>query len=166
MLPKKKPSPKPFQWWLILIFATISTTLMTYKGVDFVVEDEDGNLKLSEERQQKLNNKLKELEEAEQYALVAIVPGYYPCYSCPNSDSIYLQMMEVWRYGVTTKSKHGRYADKYLNDNRLLFVTQMIGTLQECLREEQLKIYNYALLPENLKRLIILIRPPGNKVDN
>jgi hypothetical protein len=30
---------------------------------------------------------------------------------------------------------------------------------------EKIKIYNYALLPENLRRAVPLIRPPGNKID-
>jgi len=36
----------------------------------------------------------------------------------------------------------------------------------ECLKMEKLKIYNYPLLPEALKRKIKLFRPPGNANDN
>lgn len=166
-IPKKQsPPPKPFPWWLLLFFTIIATILLMYRGTDFIVEDDEGNLQLSEKRQQKLERKLKELEEAEQYVLLARATGFYPCYSCPDSSEIFLLPLEVWRYGVTTKGKDERYGDEYLRDNRLIYFRQFTGSLQACLIEEQKKIYAYALLPENLKRGFILIRPPGNKIDN
>lgn len=154
--------------WLLLLFIGIGAILLfnEYKGTDFLVEDEEGNLQLSEKRQKKLEQKLKELEEAEQYALLAAKPGYYPCYSCPESNLIFLLPAEVWKYGITTKGKNGRYKPKFIEDNNLLYVVQFEGSLQDCLIEEQIKIYNYALRPENLKRDIPLKRPPGNKVDH
>ncbi|MEM9889088.1 MAG: hypothetical protein AAF849_24625 [Bacteroidota bacterium] len=166
--PTSTPQPKGFPWWLLLIFIGIGAILLMnqYKDVDFIVEDEEGNLTLSEERQEKLERKLKELEEAEQYVLRAREPAYYPCYSCPDTNVIFLLPGEVWRYGVTTKRQKGRYDEKYIEENRLIYFVQFEGTLQACLIEEQKKIYHYALLPENLKRSIPLIRPPGNKIDN
>ena len=72
---------------------------------------------------------------------------------------------EAWRYGVTTQSQEGRYP-MGLPVEGLTYRILYRGTLQECLKQEKLYIYNYALLPENLKRKPPLIRPPGNKRDN
>jgi hypothetical protein len=47
----------------------------------------------------------------------------------------------------------------------LLYQVEYKGTVEDCLIQEAHKIYNYATLPENLKRAKPLIRPPGNKVD-
>jgi len=46
-----------------------------------------------------------------------------------------------------------------------VFVPQYEGTEQECLIEEKRKIYDYPNLPECRKRSIVLMRPPGNKID-
>ena len=119
----------------------------------------------SEERKDKLDQKIKELRGgAVQYALKARRSGYY---TCCDSTHIFLLQMEVWKYGVTTKKDQTRrYSLKYLNESDLLFEEQFKGTLEDCLIEEQKKIFHYALLPENLKRKVILIRPPGNKIDH
>jgi len=47
----------------------------------------------------------------------------------------------------------------------MTYQTQFVGNIFECKKQELLKIYNYPVLPENLKRKIPLIRPPGNKID-
>lgn len=168
---KKRSTPRPdgFSWWTILLFVGIGSILLLnlYEDSDYVVEDEEGNLKLSEKRQQKLNKKIKELESgAVQYALKARKSGHYTCYSCPDSNQIFLFPLEVWKYGVTTKNQKGRYSQKYLTENNLFFESQFTGTLQACLIEEQRKIFYYALLAENVKRKTFLVRPPGNKIDH
>jgi len=135
-----------------------------WEDADFLDQDEDGNPILSEERQQKLDKELQELEEAEQYALVVERPGYYPCFSCTDANRIFLNKGETWKYGMTTKKESGRYGLS-LQGTGLAYVVQFVGNVQECLAEEKRKIFNYAVLPENIKRRKPLIRPPGNKID-
>jgi hypothetical protein len=123
------------------------------------------NIGLSPERKAKLNRELEELENAEQYVLRANQSAWYPCYSCPTKNRIFLLKDEVWKYGVTRKGEKGRYGRWHIGQG-LYYLVQYQGPLQECLRQEKIKIYHYALLPENLKREQQLIRPPGNKQDN
>ena len=90
------------------------------------------------------------------------------------NDSIYLLKDEVWKYGKTINGVLVRYPGFafyidnkfYLNQSKLRYKVQFVGTEQECIAEEKRKIYNYPLLPECLKRKRKLIRPPGNKIDN
>ncbi len=130
---------------------------------DYIEYDESGNPELATWRKEKLKKELKDLDNAEQYALIVMKDGVYPCYNCKN-DKIYLKKGEVWRYGVTIKTQKGRYKSG-LPEKGLMYVIQFRGTIRDCLVEEKIKIYNYPLLPENLNRKEKIIRPPGNKVD-
>ncbi|MBL7803094.1 MAG: hypothetical protein JNL02_05125, partial [Saprospiraceae bacterium] len=109
--------------------------------------------------------KFNELEEAEQYALVATKEQWYPCLHSGHS-LYFLHVGEVWKYGVTTKGERGRYQDQFILDNSVSFIVQYAGTITECLQEEQTKLFYYPLLPENLARpeKDRLIRPPYNPV--
>lgn len=152
--------------WLLFSIAicAILGIVALWKGVNFLDEDAEGNPILSAERQKKLDEALSELEEAEQYALLVVRPGYYPCFCCTNGDTIFLYKGETWKYGMTTKKEAGRYGSS-LHGTGLAYSVQFIGTIQECLAEERRKIFLYATLPENIKRAKPLIRPPGNKID-
>jgi len=152
--------------WFLILLAIVSLIgiVAHWKEADFLDEDEAGKPILSEKRKEKLDKALKELDEAEQYVLLATREGYYPCYNCGDNLQIYLNVDEVWRYGSTRKKEIGRYG-KSLEGKNLLYVTEYVGTLTECEKRELEKIYNYATLPENLKRTKPLIRPPGNKID-
>lgn len=163
--PSSNPGPG-FGFFLLLLFGIgfILLIVAQWKEVDFIEEDSEGNPMLSEERQRKLDDALSKLDDAEQYALLATRNGYYPCFSCPNSNEIFLYSGETWKYGTTTKGEKGRYGNTLSSQNLVYFV-QFRGDLTACKKEELLKIYNYATLPENLKRKLPLIRPPGNKID-
>ncbi len=103
-----------------------------------------------------------------QYALVAAIDGFYPCYNSTGLPTIYLKFGEVWKYGKTCIGEDKRYPD--LKSRKLLFQIQFVGTEEQCLIVEKEKIYNYYLSPENIERAsrtgtLPLIRPPGNKID-
>lgn len=132
-----------------------------------IVEDDEGNVTLSPERQAKLDKELEEIDNAEQYALFATLNGYYPCFTCPDgSGRIYLYVGEVWKYGVTRVGEKRRYPNQNYGAPNVAYVTQFRGTYTECLKMEKTKIYSYPLLPEARKRDVILVRPPGNANDN
>jgi len=127
--------------------------------------------KLSIERAEKKAREIERIEShsfqyhnCEQYALVARKNGWFPCYNCGTSDSIYLYKDEVWKYGKTCFGEQGRYPNGLPIEN-LRYEKQLDGTEKECLIAEKEKIYNYPNLPECLRRDIFLIRPAGNKID-
>lgn len=118
---------------------------------------------LSPQEEEKLQKRLKEIDEAEQYALIANEDGWYPC-NHPGRATFYLKAGEIWKYGTTTKGKLGRYSIKYLAGTKVSYIVQFEGTIAECLKEEQRKLFFYPYLPENLARpeKYRLPRPPYN----
>ncbi|MEK7255177.1 MAG: hypothetical protein AAB316_10565 [Bacteroidota bacterium] len=133
--------------------------------MDFLVLDKEGNPRLSEKRQKKLDKDPRNFEQAEQYVLLAGEDGWYPCFNCPGTQTIYLLKFQIWKYGVTTLGEKGRYGAS-LEGKELIYFIQLRATLPECLREERRKIIGYGVHPENLARDVPLIRPPGNKRDD
>lgn len=158
--PLLQPKPKSWLWLLLLagigIFAAI-------KWDDYVVE-KDGKLELAPKRKAKLEKELKQIDNAEQYALIALVPGYYPCLSCEGEKMIFLNAGEVWKYGTTRLGEAIRYKSDPL-DPRLKYEVEFRGNYADCLKMEKIQIYNYVLLPENQKKANPIIRPPGNPRD-
>ena len=136
-----------------------------YKGTDFIEIGDDGKLHLSKKRKEKLEREVENLKEAEQYVLVAVQNGRYPCFNCGLNATIFLREGEVWKYGVTIYGKKKRYGEAMLLAKGLRYHIQFKGKIDICLIEEKKKIFNYALLPENLRRAVPLKRPPGNKID-
>lgn len=127
--------------------------------------DDYGNPQAQPGRLKKMQRELDKLDEAEQYVLVATEPGWYPCFNCPDTTHIYLLLGEIWKIGVTTNGP-SRYPKSFYKENKLQYIYQFKGTLQECLREEKKRIYHYPILPENIKRKKPILRPPGNKKDS
>ena len=158
------PSGNPLHLLFLLLFAAFFFILATSDFDEYVLLKDDGTYELTNKRKGKLIRELADLEEAEQYALRAIRGGMYPCFSCLSSDSIFLYSGEIWKYGITTKGQNRRYG-RFLMNNSLQYEIQYKGLLHDCLKEEKRKIYNYPLLPENLKRARKVGRPPGNKQD-
>ncbi|MCB9048462.1 MAG: hypothetical protein H6556_03440 [Lewinellaceae bacterium] len=150
-----------------LIFLLIGAILLitAYKGADFIEVGEDGKLRLSKKRREKMEREIENLKEAEQYVLVAVTDGWYPCFNCGMYTTIFLRKDEEWRYGVTIHGKKKRYGEAMLLAKGLRYHIQYTGTIEDCLIKEKERIYYYALLPENLKRAVPLKRPPGNKID-
>jgi hypothetical protein len=164
-LEPKQPQQPLFK--SILLFITLCCTLglvAYWEGADFLEMDETGQPKLAPPRQQQMEERLKRLQRCEQYVISARISGYYPCYNCEKDTTIFLHAGEVWKYGVTIQGVLKRYRN-WLVKNNLRYRVQYRGTVQDCLIQETLKIYQYPLLPENLKRKPPLIRPPGNKND-
>jgi hypothetical protein len=119
----------------------------------------------SPQAQTRLQQKLKEIDDSEQYALVATIDGPYACLHSGHTTCL-LKPGEIWKYGVTSKGATGRYASAFLVRNRVSYIVQYKGTYSECLKQEQIKLFNYPFLPENLARLPAdrLPRPPYNRI--
>lgn len=156
---KTEPVRKSLPWRLLAFAAAVMAAVLTF---DDVVEWVGGEPQLKKKREEQMHKELRELQEAEQYALIAKQSKFYPCLKCPI-PAIFLHVGEVW-YGVTRKGQDGRYHRDFLIQNDLDYIPQYRGSLQKCLEEEKRKIFQYPLLPENLARppLQRLAKPPGN----
>jgi len=167
-------SPKYF--WIVAVL------LLTLVVGGYIVYDPSGEPKLSPERQAKRDSSIAEVykrkkDNCEQYVLKVKIAGWYPILKDGErnaTDSIWLNVNEVWRYGKTCIEEKGRYPngvyykDTYwkLTKDHLKYEIQFEGSEIECLAEEKRKIFDYPLLPECLRRDRKLIRPAGNKNDN
>ena len=123
--------------------------------------------KLNPKDEARLAKKLREIDDAEQYALVAKSDGWYPCQN-NGFQTYFLKTGEVWKYGVTTKGQLGRYKGAYLYNNKVIYLIQFRGNIAECLKMEQINLFMYPFLPENLARPLELQlpRPPYNPIMN
>ena len=163
--PKKAAEvARPNQWRRsFLLLSIISLIAMAALQWADVVEFVDGEWRLKPKREAKRDKQIRKIDEAEQYALVANIPGYYECLHC-SFKRIFLKYNEVWKYGVTNQGEKQRYTTQFLEQRRLRYVIQFSGTYSQCLVEEKRKLFEYPLLPENLARpdSIKLVLPPGN----
>jgi hypothetical protein len=157
-LPRKRKTPRFFTLLAGFIFVAMALTWAD------VIEWEDGLPQLKPARKAQLEKEKKEIDGAEQYALLALTSGFYSCALCANGKA-FLNKGEVWKYGVTRKGAQIRYSDKFLENNKLLYHIQFIRDYAACLISEKVKLYEYPLLPENLARPEPqrLPFPPGNQ---
>jgi hypothetical protein len=120
---------------------------------------------LNPKEEAKLQKRLKEIDDSEQYALIAKMDGWYPCLHSERA-TCYLLAGEVWKYGVTSKGEFGRYSSMFISRNNVSYFIQFKGNMAECLKQEQIKLFNYPYLPENLARPPEdrLPRPPYNPI--
>ncbi len=166
----KKQSGTGFYWLMFVLViggAFGAYHLISGSKKSPIVVHPDGSKTLAPHRQAKLDKELEEIDNAQQYVLLATTNGIYPCYTCPDgSGRIYLYKGEVWKYGVTRVGEKRRYPNQNYGASNVAFVIEFQGTYAECLKMEKTKIYSYPLLPEVGKRDFILAIPPGNKNDN
>lgn len=149
----------------VLLIAAFTTLVVVALFRVFYLQDETGVPMLSPGENARLQKRLKEIDDSEQYALVAEIDGWYPCLH--SGRTIYhLKAGEVWKYGVTSKGKLGRYSAEFLFGNNVFYFVQFKGTFSECLKQEQIKLFNYPYLPESLSRPPEqrLPRPPFNRI--
>jgi len=160
------PNPQPKKHTLLIVAGALILVVCALKWGD-VVEYINGEPRLTPKHEAQLQKKLNELDEAEQYALIATKEGFYPCLHSGHT-SYFLHVGEVWKYGVTTKGERGRYTSQFILDHSVKYVIQSTGSIDKCLKEEQVKLFSYPTLPENLARIEKdrLIRPPFNPIFN
>jgi hypothetical protein len=156
----RKPNPRQWILWLLLILAAIIVGALPFIGGTPshkpIEKPEDIPVEVDSIYE------LWRYDQAEQYVLTAKVDGWYSCPSCTDGARIYLKAGEVWKYGVTINGQSGRYSDDYLSENKLHYYIQYKGRIGDCLKMEKAKIHFYPILPENLARIKPLTMPPGN----
>ena len=148
--------------YLVLAGSALLIVVLVEKLVLKQIENGPG---VDPKEEEKLQKRLREIDESEQYALIAMVDGWYPCLHSGRTTH-FLKAGEIWKYGVTSKGKTGRYKEPFLYKNRVSYIRQFKGTFSECLKKEQIKLFNYSRLPENLARPPAerLPRPPYNSI--
>lgn len=161
VIPKQEPETSENKF--LLLATTVIIALILVRSLNF--EKLWGEYKLSPIEEEKLYKRLREIDESEQYALLAIEDSWYPCLH-KGRTTCFLKKGEVWKYGVTSKGQTGRYPDAFLIKNRVSYFIQYSGTFSECLKQEQIQLFNYPYLPENLARDPVerLPRPPYNSI--
>jgi len=147
---------------ILLLGVAFLVGMAALKWTD-VVEWVEGEWRLQPKREAERDRQMKKIDEAEQYALIANVPGYYECLHCP-SERIFLKSNEIWKYGVTNQGGKQRYTTQFLRHRQLKYLVQFTGTYSQCLLEEKRKLFGYPILPENLSRpdSLKMVLPPGN----
>lgn len=157
--------PERRTYWIrsiLLIGLALLVCMAVLKWTD-VVEWADGEWRLKPKREAERDRQMKKIDEAEQYALIANIPGYYECLHCP-SKRVFLKTNEIWKYGVTNQGEKQRYTTQFFEQRGLRYLVQFMGTYSQCLVEEKRKLFEYPVLPENLARpdSLRLVLPPGN----
>ncbi len=173
-----QPQKSPKRFFLFALF------VLTLSIVGYLVYSPSGDPQLSPERELKRDSAIgrtykrnRKNENCEQYGLRARTAAWFPVLKRGEkvaTDSIWLNINEIWRYGKTCNGEEIRYpAGVYYSDGKwtltrdnLRYDIQFRGTETECLVIEKEKIYNYPVLPECIKRTKKIIRPAGNKNDN
>jgi len=161
------PEPKikartPFLLPLAIVAVSVLAIVLFPK---ILIDEEYGSPKLHPKEEERLLKRLMEIDDSEQYALIAKKDGWYPCLHSGRT-TFFLKAGEVWKYGVTSKGQFGRYTAAFLLRNQVLYDIQFKGTFSECLKQEQIKLFHYRHLPENLHRQPSerLPRPPFNPI--
>ena len=159
---QKPESKTPILFYFLLVGAVLMF-LVLFKSE--ILDKRGLEPTLSPKEAAKLQKRLREIDESEQYALIAIEDGWYTCLHSGRT-SYYLNEGEVWKFGVTSKGEFGRYSPVFLSKNRVAYFVQFKGSFSDCLNQEQIKLFNYPYSPENLARPLIerLPRPPYNSI--
>ncbi|MEN0003557.1 MAG: hypothetical protein AAF798_05415 [Bacteroidota bacterium] len=148
---------------LLLTVVMIGAFLVIYlkKYDELVTEDANGNPALVPDRRAEIEKrKYKNSNEAEQYVLRAIAPGFVECYLCPDGK-VWLEANEIAKIGVSTNGQD-RYSAEYYRKHGLYYVMEYRGDLATAKNKEIERLGTYPLLPENQKREQRLIYPPLN----
>ena len=159
----QKPQPGNSNSIYFLLAGSVLLFIIVFRNL--ILEGGSSEPTLSPKEESKLQKRLKEIDESEQYALIAIVDGWYPCLHSGRT-SCYLKEGEVWKFGVTSKGEFRRYSTVFLAKNRVAYFVQFKGSFSDCLKQEQIQLFNYPYSPENLARPLIerLPRPPYNSI--
>lgn len=159
---KPGKSGGPPAWLFLLILCLAGYLVYNYSRYEEVVAaDPDGAPALTPEREAEIARRQKKnAEEAEQYVLRAIGPGYRECYLCPEGKA-WLETGEIAKIGVSTDGED-RYSLKFYEKHGVYYDMEYRGNLAIAKNREIARLGGYPLLPENQKRERKLLYPPLN----
>ncbi len=114
---------RPFILLLVILVAGILAIALFPK---ILIDEEYGSPKLHPKEEERLQQRLKEIDDSEQYALLAEIDGWYPCLHSGRSI-FHLKAGEVWKYGVTSKGKSVDILDVFLSETKSLMIYNLKG---------------------------------------
>ena len=164
----QKPK-KNFRAFLIVVLSLTLLVFMSRKVGDFFEKNDSGEWIPKEgvvEKQQELANDFREKvsNDCEQYRIVAIQPGLYPCYNCIDNVNIFLKAGFTWKIGHSCEGEDRMNKNNdFLNDPRLQYNSEYKGDLTTAVALEKEKIMMWMFSPENKNNNPPLLYPPGNK---
>lgn len=159
---KPGKSGRPPAWLFLLILCLAGYLVYNYSRYEEVVTaDPGGSPTLTPEREAEIARRQKKnAEEAEQYVLRAVGPGYRECYLCPEGKA-WLETDEIAKIGVSTDGQ-SRYSSEYYIRHGVKYVMEYRGDVTTAKNREIARLGGYPLLPENQKRERKLLYPPLN----
>ncbi len=148
---------------LLLLIGSIGLIFGIPKWKEVVRQNEDGDYELEDWREDERITELEKTDNAEQYRLVALVSGYYPCFFCKDKQA-WINIGETLKIGITTVGTE-RYGLLWLKRNNVQYVVDVAGDLTTVRSAEIKKIADYPLWPENIKRPVEqrLVVPPFHR---
>lgn len=163
VIPGGREKKKPNRLFPILLLILISgiVIILGQRGFKDVVEyDEDGNPRLTPERQTEIEQAKDKLDEAEVYLLLATYDHYIECLLCPGRR-LWIKEGEIAKIGTTVNTT-SRYKQAYYKKHGVEYIMYLRGSIDLVLKTEIDLLGNYPLLVENLAREEPLLFPPLN----
>lgn len=159
---RKGRNQSPLFW--LLFFPTVLAIYLVHNARSYeevITTTSDGEQALTPERKAEISDRQrKNAEQAEQYVLRAVAPGYRTCYLCPEGR-VWLEAGEIAKIGVSTEGQR-RYVAEFYEQHGVYYVAEYRGDLTTAKNRELARLGGYPLLPENQKRTTKLLYPPLN----
>jgi hypothetical protein len=154
-------SHRPRLWLLLFLAAAAVYLIHNARSYEDVVTATTDGAALTPERKAEISERQrKNTDQAEQYVLRAVAPGYRTCYLCPEGR-VWLEAGEIAKIGVSTDGQR-RYTAEFYEQQGVYYVAEYRGDLTTAKNRELARLGSYPLLPENQKRTTKLLYPPLN----
>ena len=160
---RRKKSPNPLFLILILTLLSVVIAMIIFGQRSFkdVTEyDEEGNPRLTPEREAEIEKAKNKLDEAEVYILLALYDHYIECKLCPDGRA-WIKEGEIAKIGTSVNTT-SRYNQAYYKKHGVEYITYLRGSVHLVLKTEINLLGRYPLMPENLARQEPLLYPPLN----
>lgn len=165
--PVKSVSSSPKKWpnnfFILFALALLAFGIVMFgkRGFEEVIEyDDEGNARLTPEREAEIEEAKERLDRAEVYLLISIYDHYIECLLCPDGR-LWIKEREIAKIGTTVNAT-SRYDKAYYKKHGVEYIMYIRGSIDLVLKTEIDLLGKYPLLPENLAREQPLLFPPLN----
>ena len=157
----QKNRPNNFFILFILALIAIGVVMLAKRGFKDVVEyNDEGNARLTPEREAEIEQAKDRLDQAEVYLLIAIYDHYIECPLC-HDGRLWITEGEIAKIGTTVNTT-SRYDKAFYKKHGVEYITYIRGSIELVLKTEIELLGKYPLMPENLAREHPLLFPPLN----
>lgn len=145
----------------MFVLLTAGILILGQRGFEEVIEyDQDGNPRLTPEREAEIKQAKDKLDEAEVYMLLSLYDHYIECLLC-TGGRLWIKEGEIAKIGTTVNTT-SRYNQAYYKKHGVEYIMYLRGTIGVVLKTEIDLLGKYPLMPENLARKQPLLFPPLN----